>query len=195
MKRICLVLAALVLAGCQTQQAVTPPPSVAPSPVVPSQTMPPAPPVESAGPLTKAGVETYMDAQETDLRSYLRGQGVLVARRGDTLAITVPSDKLFEKGAVSAWGDALLQSVAQVLAHYDHTLIDVNGYTNAHGDEQQSLSASEKRARAVLDGLVRYGVASSRMKAFGLGATNLRVADANDPRNRRIEIKITPDPK
>ncbi len=194
MKRICLALAVLVLAGCQTQQSVAPPASAPPS-VAPPQTAPTPAPVQSAGPLTKAGVETYMDAQEGDLRSYLRGQGVLVARRGDTLAITVPSDRLFEKDAISAWGNALLESVAQVLAHYDHTLVDVNGYTSAHGDEQQSVSASEKRAKAVLEGLVRYGVASSRLKAYGLGATNLKIADASDPRNRRIEIKITPDPK
>lgn len=161
----------------------------------PPQTTPSVPPVQSAGPLTKAGVETYMDAQEGDLRSYLRGQGVLVARRGDALAVTVPTDKLFEKSEVSAWGAAVLQSVAQVLAHYDHTLIEVNCYTDATGGEQQNLGLSQKRAKTIAAGLTRYGVGSSRITANGLGATNLRVANANDPRNRRIEIKITPNPK
>ena len=98
-------------------------------------------------------------------------------------------------GAISAWGNALLQSVAQVMAHYDHTLIDVNAYTDARGGEGKDVTRSQKRAQAVADGLARNGVAASRIRANGLGATNLRVADANDPRNRRVEIKITPDPK
>lgn len=136
-----------------------------------------------------------MDAQESDLRSYLRGQGVMVARRGDALAVTVPTDKLFDKMEISAWGSAVLQSVAQVLAHYDHTLVEVNCYTDASGGEQQNLTLSQKRAKAVSTGLSSYGVAAPRLSANGLGATNLRVADANDPRNRRIEIKITPNPK
>ena len=196
MKRICLALAALVLAGCQTQQNIpAPSPAVPVAPTAPQQPAPPAPPVQSAGPLTKAGVETYMDAQEGDLRSYLRGQGVLVARRGDALAVTVPTDKLFDKMEISVWGAAVLQSVAQVLAHYDHTLVEVNCYTDATGGEQQNLTLSQKRAKIVSAGLAGYGVAASRLSDNGLGATNLRVANANDPRNRRIEIKIAPNPK
>lgn len=136
-----------------------------------------------------------MDAQEGDLRSYLRGQGVLVARRGDVLAVTVPTDKLFEKSEVSAWGNALLQSVAQVLAHYDHTLVEVNCFTDATGGEQQNLALSQKRAKTISAGLANHGVNASRLSANGLGAINLRVTNANDPRNRRIEIKITPSPK
>jgi outer membrane protein OmpA-like peptidoglycan-associated protein len=119
----------------------------------------------------------------------------MVARRGDALAVTVPTDKLFDKMEISAWGSAVLQSVAQVLAHYDHTLVEVNCYTDASGGEQQNLTLSQKRAKAVSTGLSSYGVAAPRLSANGLGATNLRVADANDPRNRRIEIKITPNPK
>lgn len=136
-----------------------------------------------------------MDAQETDLRAYLRGQGLLVARRGDTLAITVPTDKLFEKGRISTWGNALLQTLAQVMAHYDHTLIDINAYTDARSGEEKDQSRSQKRAEAVAGGLEHNGIAASRIKASGLGVTHLRVTNPNDPRNRRVEIKITPNPK
>lgn len=195
MKRLYLAGAVLLLAGCQTQQSVAPPEPVAPPPPISHPAHPVHPPVESAGPLTRAGVETYMDAQEDDLRSYLRGQGVLVARRGNTLAVTVASDRLFDKSGVGGWGNAFLQSVAQVLAHYDHTQIEVNGYSNSSGNEAHDLDLSRSRAKAVAEGLSRNGVASSRMTANGLGATNLRIAKAGDPRNRRIEIKITPKPQ
>lgn len=195
MKRIFIVGAALVVAGCQTHETIAPPPTVAPPGVAAPPSVAPHPPIESAGPLTAATVETYMDAQEADLRSFLKGQGVLVARRGNSLAVTVSSDKLFDGAAINAWGQAFLNSVAQVLAHYDHTLVDVNCYTDASGSEEQNLALSQKRAKAVADGLKRYGVSSSRLNANGLGATNLRVADPNNARNRRIEIKITPNPK
>lgn len=194
MKRTCLVVAALALAGCQTHETATPLPPPAVSPVAPAQPST-RPPVQSAGPLSKAEVETYMDAQEADLRSYLRGQGVLVARRGNGLALTVSSDKLFEGAEIGAWGNAFVESVAQVLAHYDHTLVEVNCYTDSSGGDQPNLALSQKRAKAVADALTRSGVAAARLTANGLGATNLRVANAADPKNRRIEIKITPNPK
>ena len=194
MKKLCLAVAALLLAGCQTPQGpVAPPPVAAPSAPQAQPHAAPAP-VQSAGPLTRAGVETYMDAQEADLRSYLRGQGVLVARRGNGLAVTVAADRLFDKSNVSSWGNAFLQSVAQVLAHYDHTLIEVNGYSNASGNDQRDLELSRNRAKTIADGLSRNGVASSRITVNGFGATNLRIAKASDPRNRRIEIRIAPNP-
>ncbi len=193
MKKLYLAGAVLLLAGCQTQQGAPPP--VAPPSAPQTQPHPAPAPVQSAGPLTRAGVETYMDAQEADLRSYLRGQGVLVARRGNSLAVTVAADRLFDKSGVSAWGNAFLQSVAQVLAHYDHTQIEVNGYSSASGNEEHDLELSRSHAKTIADGLRRNGVASSRLTANGFGATNLRIANASDPRNRRIEISIVPKPQ
>lgn len=199
MRKIFFAVAAmLIVAGCQAPQqpASSPQAPTLTSPPVPRRSDQPAmPPVHSAGPLTKALVETYMDAQEADLRSYLRGQGVLVARRGDGLAVTLQSDRLFDKGEISDWGDAFLRAMYLVLGHYDHTLIEVNGYSDAGANPEAAISASQKRAKLVADGLGHYGVAADRLTVNGLGAANLRVANPTDPRNRRIEIKITPNPK
>jgi outer membrane protein OmpA-like peptidoglycan-associated protein len=196
-KKVLAIVGLLVLAGCQTPQAVPPSETpAAPEPGVPHRADQPAlPPIYSAGPLTRAAVGTYMDSQEADLRSYLRGQGVLVSRRGDALAVTLQSDRLFDHGEISDWGDAFLRAMVQVLAHYDHTLIEVNGYSDAAATPDAAVATSQKRAKAVADGLSRYGVAAGRLTVNGLGATNLRVANASDPKNRRIEIKITPNPK
>ena len=193
-KKILAVVALLVLAGCLSPEPVAP--SSPPAPPVPHRSQQaPLPPFHSAGPLSKAAVATYMDAQEGDLRGFLRGQPVLVSRRGDGLALTMQSDRLFDKDEISDWGDALLRVVVPVLGHYDHTLVAVNGYSDGAGGEAQALAASQKRAKAVADGLIHYGIAAGRITANGLGATNLRVANASDPKNRRIEIKITPNPK
>lgn len=196
-KRILAALTVLLLAGCQTPETVPPPTAPGPSmpPVPPRSQQPAMPPIHSAGPLTKATVGTYMDSQESDLRSYLRGQGVQVARRGNGLAVTLQSDRLFDHGDISDWGDAFLRAMVQVLGHYDHTLIEVNGYSDAGSSPDAAVAASQKRAKLIADGLIHYGIASGRISVNGLGATNLRVANAADAKNRRIEIKITPNPK
>jgi len=199
MKRACLMVMALVLAGCETRGPL--PPLEAPSPgpgpsqpAAPHHPKAPLPPVQSAGPLTKAGVEVYMDAQEADLRSYLRGQGVRVARRGNEIALSVASDRLFFKNGISDWGDAFARAMVQVLAHYDHTAIEVSCYTDAKGDNEQNLALSQKRAKSLADSLSGYGVAASRITANGFGAANSRSTNPNDPKNRRIEIRILPRP-
>jgi outer membrane protein OmpA-like peptidoglycan-associated protein len=196
-KKIVVFAAVVMLAGCQAPVVEAPPSAPVPmpsQPAVPPRAQQPAlPPVHSAGPVTRATVGTYMDAQEADLRSYLKGQGVMVSRRGDTLAVTLQSDRLFDHGDISDWGDAFLRAMVMVLGHYDHTAVAVTGYSDAAANPDAALAASQKRAKLVVDGFIHYGVAPGRVAANGLGAANLRVANPTDGRNRRIEIKITPD--
>lgn len=190
-----LVFAAFALAGCQTaQQPPAPPVPMAPppQPVAPQQ---PVAPVTSAGPLTKAGVETYMDAQESDLRQLLRGQGVIVARRADNLLITVPSDKMFQHQVLTPWGNAFVKGVTDIFRHYDHTRIEIAAYTDTTGRDELNLLLSQRRAQALADALKQSGIAPSRMTAEGYGATRLKVPNGRDLRNRRIEVKIVPQPK
>lgn len=152
------------------------------------------PPIHSAGPLPKVGVDVYMDGQEADLRQYMRGQGVLVARRGNDIAVIVLTDKLFNNTAISDWGDAFSRALVQVLGHYDRTAIEITCYTDATGSEADNLALSRKRAKTLADGLAGYGIAAARLAPKGLGATNPRSTNPNDAKNRRIEIRITPRP-
>jgi outer membrane protein OmpA-like peptidoglycan-associated protein len=193
MRKLGLILIVLALAGCQSPKSVQAPPP-APLSSLPQQPVPP-PQVSSAGPLKAAAVGTYMDAQEADLRDFLRGQGVVIARRGDSLTLIVASDRIFDKAAIGPWGNAFLTSLYQVLGHYDHTAVEVNAYTDATGSAAQNQTLSESRAKAITAVLARYGIAQARLKANGLGASDPRVLDPNDAKNRRIEIKITPTPQ
>jgi outer membrane protein OmpA-like peptidoglycan-associated protein len=153
MKRVCLVLALFVLAGCQQPPtAVAPPPPLPATPSVPLEPVPP-PSVESAGPLKQAAVATYMDAQEADLRDFLRGQPVAVSRRGNTLVLDVTSDRIFDKAAISAWGNAFLTSLFEVLGHYDHTTVAVDA---------ADAALSEPHAKAIAATLIRFGIAPAR---------------------------------
>ena len=81
-----------------------------------------------------------------------------------------------------------------MFAHYDHSAVEVDAYTDSTGTDQENLSLSQKRTKIVSDALAQKGVAPARLTASGLGATNPKVTDTRDPRNRRIELKITPTP-
>jgi outer membrane protein OmpA-like peptidoglycan-associated protein len=104
---------------------------------------------------------------------------------------------LFAGGGLSPAGQSLLESVAQMLRTYDHTQVQVNGYTDTSGSPEQNLTVSLKRAGLVSDALARSGVASSRIEVHGFGGTSLKIATGdhvNEPRNRRIELRIVPRP-
>ncbi len=171
--------------------------------MVPPRDMPaealdlPPPPPSNAGPLTLAGIGSYMDAQESDLRNRLRGTGAVVTRPGDDLVIVLRTDLLLNGMAVTDSGASLLATIADVLRHYDRSAIQVQGYTDTIGRPERNLTLSETRAKLVLNALIQGGVSGQRISAQGFGETRLRVStgdNIDEPRNRRIEIRITARP-
>jgi outer membrane protein OmpA-like peptidoglycan-associated protein len=178
---------------------MAPPPATHLTYPAPQPSVPVTPPqhVVTAGPLAPAGVGRYMDALERDLRQRLRGSGIVVARRGDDLVVTLLNVRLFANESVSPAGQTLLASLALAARIYDHTLVQVNGYTDTSGSPESNLGVSLKRAGLVRDALARNGLVVSRIEAHGFGATNLKIATGdhvNEPRNRRIELRIVPRP-
>ncbi len=149
------------------------------------------------GALAGAGVGAYMDAQERKLRQQTAGSGVEVVRRGDDLLLRMPS------GITFAYDDAsvlprfrpTLDQVADVLADYPKTYIDVLGHTDADGSEAYNQTLSERRARSVADYLSAHGVQSARIATRGYGETQpIASNETADGKalNRRVEIKIEP---
>jgi outer membrane protein OmpA-like peptidoglycan-associated protein len=194
--RLLCLAAALALAACQNGPLETPPPTGHPV-QPPAHTVGPPAQVVTAGPLTSAGVGPYMDKLERDLRTRLRASGVGVARRGDDMLLSLPDARLFAGESLSPSGQSVLGSIAVALRIYDHTLIQVNGYTDTSGNPVQNLSVSLDRANLAGAALTGGGVAAERIEAHGFGETSLKVATGdhvNEPRNRRIEIRIVPRP-
>ena len=81
--------------------------------------------------------------------------------------------------------------------------IDVSGHTDSRGNDEYNMRLSQDRAQAVVDYLVRNGISSSRLKAFGYGETRPIARNENDDLsdnpigrqlNRRIEISIPQGP-
>jgi outer membrane protein OmpA-like peptidoglycan-associated protein len=199
MRKTLLLAAALLLAACQTAPAPAPrpaPPPVQPQSPAPVPVQPPKP--ATAGPLTPANVEHYMDGLERGLRGLLRAQNIRVARRGDALHVVLSDARLFSGGSLTPEGTSLIGLIARAIRYYDHTAALVNGYADNADPAPKSLAASQTRAKLVSDALAAAGVAAGRLGVKGLGDADPLIPykePTPEPRNRRIEIDITPKPE
>lgn len=141
------------------------------------------------------------DDQIKELREQTVGSGVDVEEIGDQDAILVrlPDGVTFARGSAAIQPGFLntLDSVGDSLVRYPNSLIDVYGFTDTTGSPAVNQRLSEQRAQAVADYLIRRGVAASRVETRGFGEDRayLRVStgdNVDEPRNRRVEIKIIP---
>ena len=149
------------------------------------------------GGLAGAGIGAYMDRQERQLRERTAGTDVQVIRRGDDLVLNIPSGITFayDSSAVQPQFQRTLDQVAQTLAEYKETYIDVYGHTDATGSDAYNQALSERRAVAVADYLAGRGVQAARIATRGYGKTQPVASndtDAGRAANRRVEIKIVP---
>jgi outer membrane protein OmpA-like peptidoglycan-associated protein len=149
------------------------------------------------GGLAGAGIGAYMDKQERDLRARTAGTDVQVIRRGDDLVLNIPSGITFayDSASVQPQFQRTLDQVAQTLAEYNQTYIDVYGHTDATGSDAYNQGLSERRATAVADYLAGRGVQTARIGTRGYGKTQPIASndtDAGRAANRRVEIKIVP---
>ena len=151
------------------------------------------------GGIAGAGIGAYMDKQERDMRARTAGTDVQVIRQGDDLVLNMPSGITFayNSATVQPQFQNTLDQVAQVLAQYNETYIDVYGHTDSTGSEAYNQQLSEARANSVGSYLEARGVQSARVGTKGFGesqpiATN--DTDAGRAANRRVEIKIVPIP-
>jgi outer membrane protein OmpA-like peptidoglycan-associated protein len=193
--RIAVLPFALLLAACSSSDNYVLD-TARPSSSSSSQRAAPEP-VRSAGPLTLAGIGSYMDAQETDLRNRLRGTGALVTRPGDDIVVVLRNDLLFNGEQISRDGETLLTTISGILRHYDRSSAQIQGYTDTIGAPDRNLALSNTRARAVYTALIQHQVAPARLSSQGFGETRLRAPtgdNVNEPLNRRIELRIIARP-
>ncbi|MET1415353.1 OmpA family protein [Roseibium sp. HPY-6] len=66
----------------------------------------------------------------------------------------------------------------------------IEGHTDGIGSLNYNQRLSEDRAQAVSEYLVSLGVERKRLKTVAYGETRPKVADVNDPANRRVESKL-----
>lgn len=66
----------------------------------------------------------------------------------------------------------------------------IEGHTDGIGSESYNQRLSEDRAQAVTQFLLTLGVGRDRLKTIAYGESRPKVADINDPANRRVESKL-----
>ena len=149
------------------------------------------------GAIAGGAVGNYMDRQEAELRRQTAGTGVDVYRQGDELVLRMPSGITFpvDRFDIQPQFQSTLDQVAQTLASYDQTYIDVLGHTDSTGSDAYNQSLSERRAQSVSDYLSARGVARARIGLRGYGESQpIASNDTESGRseNRRVEIKVVP---
>ena len=149
------------------------------------------------GAIAGGAVGAYMDKQERDLRRQTAGTGVEVIRQGDDLILRMPSGITFpvDSSTIQPQFRSTLDQVAQTLASYNQTYVDVLGHTDSTGSDAYNQALSERRAGAVADYLTSRGVARARMGIRGYGESAPIASNDSEmgrAQNRRVEIKVVP---
>lgn len=88
---------------------------------------------------------------------------------------------------------AVLDDVVSVMNSNSAYSLNINGHTDASGDDKMNLQLSERRAKTCYDYLVSKGIAASRMNAGGFGETQPKgdnTTAAGRKENRRVEFEL-----
>ena len=92
------------------------------------------------GALAGGAVGNYMDKQQGELRTQLRGTGVSVTRMGNNLTLNMPGNITFATNSADLNGNffRVLDSVNIVLKKYEKTLIEIAGHTDNVGSDSDN---------------------------------------------------------
>jgi outer membrane protein OmpA-like peptidoglycan-associated protein len=149
----------------------------------------------------------------------LRGQARLAEQAQQAREAQTEADRLrqqladmqgrqTERGVVLTLGNALflpnsaelapsaapqLDQLASVLKQRPDSRVEIDGYTDASGDEVQDLGLSQLRAEAVQRALTERGIEPTRVIARGRGDASPVASNETDlgrQRNRRVEVLI-----
>ncbi|MEZ5172980.1 MAG: OmpA family protein [Bacteroidia bacterium] len=99
----------------------------------------------------------------------------------------------FDKSTLRPASFRSLNSLLNIMKKYPEMAIEVSGHTDNVGSMNYNQKLSESRANVVKEYLVRNGIASKRIGAFGRSFRQpITTNDTNEGRqlNRRTEIKI-----
>ncbi len=132
--------------------------------------------------ITKASPDDIGEALKTDGRVVISG-GILFESDSDKLAPSAAD---------------VVKRVAEMMKANADLNVAVVGHTDSRGDFKYNRQLSERRAQAMVDALVKDGVAATRLAAVGFGPLS-PVAPNDTPegraQNRRVElvlITVTP---
>ena len=149
------------------------------------------------GLLVGSAIGYYLDEQERQLQSDLRGTGASVTRTGNRVLVTMPASVAFAVDSASLKQRArnILNRVARTLNSDTRGYVDVIGHTDNTGAASYNLDLSERRATSVARHLRKRGVDRARLYTEGRGESEPIATNATPQgraANRRVEIYVTP---
>ena len=149
------------------------------------------------GGLAGAGVGYYMDEQEKKLRQQTAGTGIDVTREGDNLILNMPSNVTFgvDSSSIQPAFQRTLSDVANTLAEYEQSYVDIYGHTDSTGSDAYNQQLSERRAQSVASYLSQSGVQRARLATQGFGESQPIASNTTEEgraANRRVELKVVP---
>jgi hypothetical protein len=86
-----------------------------------------------------------------------------------------------------------LNKLFALLSENKELIVEIGGYTDSSGTDIYNLNLSEKRAKSVVDHLVKKGIPAERLKFKGYGNTSPigdNITTEGRQLNRRTEVKI-----
>jgi len=98
----------------------------------------------------------------------------------------------FDKATLRPDADPALNQVLALMKDEPKLVVEIGGHTDNVGKPDYNMKLSDERAAAVVQWLVRHGIAASRLSSHGHGDTQPLVkndSDLNRAKNRRVELK------
>jgi OmpA-OmpF porin, OOP family len=103
----------------------------------------------------------------------------------------------YNKATIKSDSFPILNTVAQVLKDYPDISVSVEGHTDSRGNDKFNKKLSDKRAKAVMDYLVKAGIGKSRLRSTGWGEEkpiDSNLTEEGRAANRRVEFVRTDVP-
>jgi len=159
-----------------------------------------------AGCLAGVGAGFYLNTMYDNMNEQLSKDGIALEKRaganGETEALLVKMDGgiSFEDGKADLKGKGKenLDKLAEALAAYPETKVNVTGHANKTGSEDMNQKLSQNRADTAKTEIIGAGVDGNRFSSVkGLGSTKPAVVNGKelkpeDGANRRVEVEILP---
>jgi len=143
---------------------------------------PPPPPPGQIGQMSKFNIN---EASEQEIYTALYRDGSVAISGGILFA--------FDSAKVNPGAEAIASKIAGMMEQHPTLELAVVGYTDNTGDFNYNLGLSKRRADAIVNLLVKEGIARDRLAGVGVGPLNPIASNATEQgraENRRVELVI-----